>query len=331
MAMSGGVVLVTGAAGYIGEALVRALAARGDVRRILAFDQSPPDRRPLPGSADASAYARVEPIVGDLADLALAERLLDAEVDVVFHLASLVSGGAEADYARGLRVNLDASRALLDAAQRGARSPRFVFASSIAVYGPPAGGAALHVDDDTRPAPRLSYGTHKLMIELLINDMTRRGFVDGRSLRLPTVMVRNTGANSALSGWVSSLVREPLAGRDHVCPVQPRSQMACISLKRVVGAFLHAAELPSEALGAERTVLIEGLPASADELWTAVQAQAGARRLGRVRFAPDAALQAVTDGFARSTSSARAAALGFPRSASAAEIVADYIATLDRP
>ena len=110
MAMSGGVVLVTGAAGYIGEALVRALAARGDVRRILAFDQSPPDRRPLPGSADASAYARVEPIVGDLADLALAERLLDAEVDVVFHLASLVSGGAEADYARGLRVVMMAAR-----------------------------------------------------------------------------------------------------------------------------------------------------------------------------------------------------------------------------
>jgi len=314
----GKAVLVTGAAGFIGRALVRALAARDDVRRIVAVDQA----------AAAATDPKVEAVVGDLAGADTVRGLLGDDVDTVFHLASLVSGGAERDYERGLRVNLDASRELLEAARRNERVPVFVFASSIAVYGPSPDGGPLHVDDDTAPAPRLSYGTHKLMVELLVSDMSRRGLVDGRSLRLPTVMVRDDRENTALSGWVSSLVREPLAGRDYTCPVQPQTQMACISVGKVVQALLHAASLRAEFLGADRTVLLEGLQASAAEILAEVRNQRGTRTLGTVHLRPDSALQALMERLPRSTRSARAEAMGFPRNASVAEIVAEYIATL---
>src|SRR5918992_837150 len=123
----------------------------------------------------------------------------------------------------------------------------------------------------------------KLMCEILIDDYSRRGFVDGRSLRLPTVMVRPGGANTAVSGWASALIREPLAGRDYVCPVRPDTTMACISVAKVVQAFLHARDLPAAALGARRTVLQEGIPVSAREMWGAIEKRAS----GRVRFEPD--------------------------------------------
>lgn len=314
----GRTVLVTGAAGFIGEALVRALAARTDVARVYAADLV----------AAPVFHPKVAPLLGDLANAAFARDLLPPDADTVFHLASLVSGGAELDYQLGMKVNFDATRELLDAVRRAARAPVFVFASSIAVYGATRGGEPLHVDDDTRPAPRLAYGTQKLMCELLIDELARRGAVDGRSLRLPTVMVRPGSANTAVSGWASALVREPLAGRAYTCPVTRRTVMACISLGKVVQALLHAAELPATAFGASRSVLLEGLPASAQEMLAAVQAFGGERRLGQVDFMPDPDLQTLIDGLPRSTHSARAAALGFARSASIHEIVAEYIAGL---
>ncbi len=316
-------VLVTGAAGFIGRALVGALAQRADVSRILAFDQ-----------ADAAiAHPKVENLSGNLAYAPMARSLVDARIDAIFHLASLVSGGAEQNYELGMKVNFEATRDLLEAARLAGNAPRFVFTSSIAVYRADdaqiAAHERLHVTDDTRPAPRLSYGAQKLMCEVLINDMTRRGYVDGRSLRLPTVMVRGGSANTALSGWTSALAREPLAGRDYVCPVREATGMACISVGRVVAALLHAFDLPTPALGLDRTVLLTGIPVSGAEMWAAVQRQAAAlapaRRLGRVRFEPDPAIQPVMDAVAQSTFSARAAALGFPHNASVDEIVAEYI------
>jgi len=287
-------ILVTGAAGYIGSALVKAL----DVHEVLATDQSAP-----------------APIIGNLAYPQFARSLITRDIEAVFHLASLVSGGAEHSFELGTKVNLDATRDLLEACRLAGHCPRFLFASSIAVYG------GIHeITDETPAAPRLSYGAQKLVCEILIDDYTRRGYIDGRALRLPAVLVRPGGANTAVSGWSSAIIREPLAGRDYACPVRPDTRLACISLNKVVQSFIHAEKIPAARLGDRRTLLLNGISVSAQEMWDAVKHKA----TGRVRFVPDPAVQAVMDGAPRLTCSRRTSELGFPASASIEEIVHEY-------
>jgi nucleoside-diphosphate-sugar epimerase len=286
-------ILVTGAAGYIGSALAGALP--GDV---LATDQAGGGKR----------------LAGNLAYPQFARSLITQEIGVVFHLASLVSGGAEQNFELGTKVNLDATRDLLEACRLAGHRPKFVFASSIAVYG----GHHDLVTDETPPGPRLSYGAQKLVCEILIDDYTRKGYVDGCSLRLPTVMVRPGGANTAVSGWASAIIREPLAGRDYVCPVRPDTRMACISVRRVVEAFIHASKI--EIKEPQKTVLLPGVPVSAQQMWDAVKGRAK----GRVRFEPDPALQKIMDAVPKETVSKKAQSLGFRGSASIQEIVDEY-------
>jgi len=164
----------------------------------------------------------------------------------------------------------------------------------------------------------LSYGAQKLVCEVLIDDYSRRGFVDGRALRLPAVLVRPGTANTAVSGWSSAIIREPLAGRDYVCPVSPQTRLACISLAKVVHAFRRIAEV--EDLGAKRTVLLNGISVSAQQMWDAVRPRAK----GKVRFQPDPALQKIIDAAPKAALSKRAAELGLPHSASIEEIVREY-------
>ena len=277
-------ILVTGAAGYIGSALVRALAGH----EVIATDQA--------GAG----------LVGNLAYPPFARSLITPEIDVVFHLASLVSGGAEQNFELGTKVNLDATRDLLEACRLAGHRPKFVFASSIAVYG---GRIPDPVSDETPPSPRLSYGAQKLVCEILIADYTRRGYLDGCSLRLPTVMVRPGSANTAVSGWASAIIREPLAGRDYVCPVRPDTRMACISLRRVVDAFIRASSMKG-------AFLLPGISVSAQQMWNAVKDRAK----GKVTFAPDERLQKIMDAVPKTTVSQH----GFKGSASIEEIVAEY-------
>jgi D-erythronate 2-dehydrogenase len=296
-------ILVTGAAGYIGSALVRGLAVSR--REILGTDQSSP-------SKDLS---HAEFLVGNIAYPQFARSLVTQDIDAVFHLASLVSGGAEQNFELGTKVNLDATRDLLEACRLAGHCPKFIFASSIAVY-----GGVGEITDETPPAPRLSYGAQKLVCEVLIDDYTRRGYVDGRALRLPAVLVRPGGPNTAVSGWSSAIIREPLAGRDYVCPVQADTRLACISLKKVVQSFIHAEQIPAERLGKRRALLLNGISASAQQMWDAVKEKA----TGKVRFAPDPATQSIMDGAPKRTSSERAEGLGFSHSKDIAEIVREY-------
>ena len=285
-------ILVTGAAGYIGSALVRGLGSES----VLTTDQGAP--------AD---------VIGNLAYPPFARSLITPEVGVVFHLAALVSGGAEQNFELGTKVNLDATRDLLEACRLAGHCPKFVFASSIAVY-----GGVDEIDDQTAPAPRISYGAQKLVCEILIDDYSRRGYVEGRALRLPTVMVRPGGANTALSGWASALVREPLAGRDYVCPVRPDTKMACISVGKVVQSLIHASRI--ELQSRSKSVLLTGIPVSAQQMWDAVKAKARAT----VSFEPDPAIQSIMDAVPKAARSARAARLGFPHSKDIQEIVREY-------
>jgi nucleoside-diphosphate-sugar epimerase len=174
------------------------------------------------------------------------------------------------------------------------------------------------VTDETPPLPRLSYGAQKLIGEVLIDDYSRRGFIDGRALRLPAVLVRPGTANTAVSGWSSAIIREPLAGRDYVCPVAPQTRLACISLTQVVHAFQRIAKV--DGLGPRRTVLLTGISVSAAEMWNAVRPKAR----GKVRFEPDPALQKIIDTAPKATLSKRAAELGLPHSSSIEEIVREY-------
>ncbi|OGA66816.1 MAG: hypothetical protein A3G81_10800 [Betaproteobacteria bacterium RIFCSPLOWO2_12_FULL_65_14] len=288
-------ILVTGAAGYIGSALAKALPAE----RTRTTDQTAPAR-----------------VIGNLAYPRFTRSLITRDVEAVFHLASLVSGGAEQNFELGTKVNLEATRDLLEACRLAGHCPKFVFASSIAVYGEVA-----EVDDQTPPSPRISYGAQKLVCEILIDDYSRRGYIDGRALRLPTVMVRPGGANTAVSGWASALIREPLAGRDYVCPVRPDTRMACISVGRVVDNLIKISETPESALGFHRTVLLTGIPVSAQQMCDAIKPKTDAR----VRFDPDPAIQAIMDTVPRATYSKRAAELGLGHNASIEEIVAEYL------
>ena len=295
-------ILVTGAAGYIGSALVAALRRARPGDEVIGTDQA--------GADQAGIH-----VSGNLAYPKFTRSLITPEVGAVFHLASLVSGGAEQNFELGTKVNLDATRDLLEACRLAGHAPKFMFASSVAVYG---GGLPDPVTDETPAAPRLSYGAQKLVGEILIDDYTRRGFVDGRALRLPAVLVRPGTANTAVSGWSSAIIREPLAGRDYVCPVRPETRLACISLRKVVEAFINVSSV--DDLGARRTVLLNGISASAGEMWEAVKGRAR----GKVRFEPDPQIQPLMDAAPKTTVSERAKALGLPQSAGIEEIVREY-------
>ncbi|MEO6364050.1 MAG: NAD-dependent epimerase/dehydratase family protein [Caldimonas sp.] len=294
-------VLVTGAHGFIGRALVAALGARGD--------------------DEVQATDRAE---GDIADPAHVAALFARPVDRVFHLAGLASGAAEADFAAGRSVNLDATMLLLGQCrrQRDAGGPvvRLVYSSSIAVFGTPL---PARIDDTTAPAPSLSYGTHKRVCELLIDDATRRGELDGRALRLSGVVVRPagpSGAKGARSAFNSDLFHEPLAGRDITCPVSAEATIWIASLATTVANLLRLAEVDAAALGAQRAVTAPALAVPVAAIVAAL-GRVDALAPARVRFAPDPHIEAQFGRWPLDCSFARAESLGLRRDDSLDAIV----------
>jgi nucleoside-diphosphate-sugar epimerase len=282
---------------------------------------------------------RLEVVTGDIADRETVRRLLLPGAAVVFHLAAVVSGQAEADTDLGYRVNLDGTRAVLDACRALGTCPRLMFASSLAVYGgalprrivdAPSDGrgharAETVVGDDTPLTPQSSYGTQKAIGELLVNDYTRKGFVDGRALRLPTVVVRPGLPNRAASTFASSIIREPLAGKEAICPVSPDLVMALASPRRVVAALHHAHELPGEAFGANRSLQLPGFSVGVGDMVEAVRRAGGAAAHARIRWQHDPQIEAIVAGWPQALAAPRATALGFTADADIDEAVQAFI------
>lgn len=322
-------VLITGAAGFIGRALVARLLAGASLRdgdgqplrpsRLILADLVVPAASSFPrGGGDAPELVRCE---GDLSDPDFVATLVGPGTACVFHLAGVVSGAAETDFERGLRVNLDGSRALFDALRADRminHTVRVVHASSIAVYGQPL---PTRIDDATQPWPTLSYGAQKLACELLIGDLSRRGLIDGRSVRLSGVLVRPPVPNGALSGFNSDLIREPLAGRPVVVPVSPEATIWIQSLSCTVSNLLHAMNLDASALGAQRAVLLPALAVSVGEIVDAIGAVAGAEAKRLVSYRPDPSIEPMFGRWPAPFVATRGVELGFASDPDVASIV----------
>jgi len=315
-------VVVTGGAGFLGRKLAKALLERGHIdgrriERLVLFDAVP-----LQPADDP----RIETLVGDIGDPATMAGLVTPDTGFVFHLAAVVSAGAEADFDLGMRVNLDGTRALLEACRKAGegadRSIRFLFASSVAVFG---GAMPEVIRDDTTPTPQSSYGTQKAIGELLVADYGRKGFVDGRTLRLPTVVVRPGKPNKAASTFASSIIREPLNGQEAVCPVPPEQAMWLISPRRVVEGLIQAAELPASRWGPGAAVSLPGITCTVGEMVAAMTAVAGPGPASRIRWQPDATIQAIVASWPARFDPARGRSLGFRPDDSMEAIVRAFI------
>ena len=318
-------VVITGGTGFIGRRLAQRLLQRGAlagpdgretaIDELVLFDNAP-------ASPPLAADKRLKIVTGDIAEAATLRRLIDQRTGSVFHFAAVVSGQAEADTDVGYRVNLDGMRALLEACRALGTRPRLIFSSSLAVYGgdmPPA------ITDDTPLTPQTSYGAQKAIGELLVSDYSRKGYIDGRSLRLSTIVVRPGRPNRAASTWVSSIFREPLSGVEVACPVARDAVMACLSPRRLVAAFERIHDLPGERLGFNRSVLLPGISVSVAEMVEALRRAGGDAAVKRIRWEPDPAIQKMVDGWPRAILAKRAASLGIEADADIDEIVRAFI------
>jgi D-erythronate 2-dehydrogenase len=309
-------ILVTGAAGFLGRRLAQRLLSPSDlaVERLLLVDIVAP-----PPLDDARATS----LQSDLAENGVAERLLGADIDAIVHLAAVVSGEAEANFPLGMRVNIDATRRLLDAAQATGRCPRFVFASSVAVFGQPLPEV---VGEDTAPSPKSSYGMQKAVGELLVGDYSRRGFIDGRAPRLPTISVRPGPANRATSSFASGIIREPLNGEPAVCPVDRDLVLWLSSPATVIENLIHCLTLPGSMFGERRTLNLPGISVSVGEMIGALERVAGREVVERIEFRPDPVARRIVSGWPGRFDVSRAESLGFRRDGDFEGIIRAYIA-----
>ncbi len=316
-------VLITGGAGFLGSKLARQLLARGTlagpsgqpekISRITLLDQV---------AAQGFDDPRIAVMTGDAADAAVIAEALTPSVQSVFHLAAVVSGEAESDFDLGMRINLDATRILLEQARKNGNRPRVVFTSSVAVFG---GDLPPKVLDTTPATPQGSYGAQKAMCELMVTDYSRKGFVDGRSLRLPTVTVRPGKANKAASSFASGIIREPLNGVVSVCPVPPDTKVWALSPRSTVHNLIHAHELDSAAFGSAGAVNLPGLTTTVGEMVAAMGRVAGAETMKLVEWKEDPAILKLVRTWPGDFVTARAEKMGFVHDANFDEVVKAYV------
>ena len=316
-------ILITGGGGFLGARLARTLLATGQldgkaVSGLMLTDQQAP---PADLVAQSKVHVRTGPLLAQVADLAA------WQPDAVFHLASAVSGECEDDFDLGLRSNIDSTRALLDAFRHAKHAPRFVFSSSVAVYGPdPAHHWPGVVSDDTLPTPQTSYGIHKLICEHLVSDYTRKGYIDGRSARLMTVTVRPGRPNGAASSFFSGIIREPLAGELSVCPVDASVSHPVASPGKTIEGLIKVFEASREAYRGRTAMNLPGLNITVAQMLDALEAVAGPEVRARVRFERNAQIAGIVANWSQGATAQRAADLGLMPDADFQTIIRQYIA-----
>ncbi len=313
-------VLIIGGAGMIGRKLAERLAKDGAaagkaISKLTLYDV-------VPGAAPAGVKVPVSIATGDLPAAGEADRLLAERPDTIFHLAAIVSGEAEQDFDKGYRINMDGTRGLLEAIRKAGHKPRLVFASSIAVFGAPFPDA---IGDEFFNTPLTSYGTQKNICELLISDYSRKGFVDGISIRLPTICVRPGKPNKAASGFFSNIMREPLAGQEAVLPVSDGVMHWHASPRAAVGFMLHAAGIDLAKVGPRRAVTMPGLAVTVGEQIAALRKVAGDKVVARIRRQPDPFIEQIVAGWPRNFDPKRALGLSFKADASFEDIIRHHI------
>ncbi|MEJ8475046.1 D-erythronate dehydrogenase [Roseibium algae] len=315
-------ILVLGAAGMVGRKLVDRLVETGHLRGkeisyltlVDIVEPQPPKGATCPVVTKAC----------DFSNEGEAEQLVASKPDVIFHLAAIVSGEAETDYDKGYRINLDGSRRLFEAVRMigDGYCPRVVYTSSIAVFGAPFPDP---IPDDFNLTPLTSYGTQKAMGEMLLSDLSRRGFMDGIGIRLPTIVVRPGKANLAASGFFSGIIREPLNGQEAILPVDDDVLHWMASPRAAVGFLMHSAEIDGETVGANRNMTMPGVAATvADEIDT-LRKIGGEARVKLIRRVPNDAIKQIVSGWPRRFETSRAASLGYTADASFEAIVRTYI------
>src|SRR6187551_1420427 len=314
-------ILMTGAAGMIGRKLTERLVKDGKlngkpVDRLTLIDVVPPEKpQGFKGTVDAAT--------SDLSAPGGAAKAVVGKPDVIFHLAGVVSGEAETDFEKGYRVNLDGTRALLEAIRAAAYTPKVVFTSSIAVFGAPFPNS---IPDEFHLTPLTSYGTQKAICELLLADYTRRGFLDGIGIRLPTICVRPGKPNKAASGFFSGIIREPLSGQEALLPVAESVRHTHASPRSAVNFLIHAAGLPREQLGTRINLSMPGVSCTVGEQIESLTRVAGTNVAGRIRKQPDELIMRIVAGWPEKFESKRAQSLGFRAESNFDEIIRAHIA-----
>jgi nucleoside-diphosphate-sugar epimerase len=319
-------ITITGAAGFLGQRLIAALLARGEltgsggalepISEITACDIVAPapwnDLRVKTIACDIGAPADVAAVIGP-------------QTDTVFHLAAVVSGQAEQDFDLGMRVNFEGTRTILERTRHAAPGARFVMTSSVAVFGGELPGV---LPDSQVWEPKSSYGTQKAINDLLMADYSRRGFVDGRSLRMPTIVVRPGKPNKAASSFASGIIREPLHGLEAICPVAPDTLLWLMSPASAIANILHGHELPGAELGTRRVINMPGLSIKVADMLAALRRIGGDEAADRVILRRDPAIEAIVNSWPGAFSADYAKALGFVADTDFDEVIRAFVAEM---
>lgn len=317
-------VLIIGAAGMIGRKLTQRLAADGAINGRTIAKMTLTDV--IEPTAPAGFAGKVNVERSDLSNADVATALIARQPDVIFNLAAVVSGEAEADFEKGYRINLDGGRLLFEAIrlehQKGGYCPRVVFCSSLAVFGSPF---PKRIGDEFLTAPLTSYGTQKAILELLLADYSRRGFFDGISIRLPTICIRPGKPNAAASGFFSNILREPLVGQEAILPVADTVRHWFASPRSAVQFLVHGASIDLSGLGVRRNLIMPGLSATVADEIEALRSFAGEKAVALIKRVPDDRIISIVDGWAEDYEPELALSLGFRAESSFTEIIQAHV------